>query len=332
MSLYEDLTLLNVQELLHLPPPKWLMENIIPDKGFVGLYGAPENGKSFIALDWALCIASGRPWLGRYPVKTSPTVYVAAEGGRGIRNRVAAWMRHYGAADVPGAYFLLNPLYVREEGTVENFLDMLEERDIWPGLIILDTLSRSFGGGEENASADMGHFVDQITRLAAGRYMAALVVHHKNATGVRERGSTAFRGATDAMFSVDAVREKETGHIILLTLKNDKQKDAERTPDIYLEPVTSVRKLRSLVFQEAEAPPKKEKSGVGPGPMRKVDMLTYLGGHPEGLSFTEWVLGCQVPKRTFIRRIKALIKEGEIYKENGRYFVMPTTEDLIDEE
>jgi len=313
---------------LGLPPSKWLMDTLIPEQGFVGLYGAPSSGKSFLALDWAMCISVGRPWLGTYRTTQAPVIYVAAEGGRGIQQRVRAWMKHYGYLSLPNIYWLLEPLYVREEGVVENFLTTLEEADIWPGLMVLDTLSRSFGGGEENASADMGDFVDSMTRLAAGRRMAALIVHHKNAVGNRERGSTAFRGAADAMFNCNAARNDDN-RIIRVELLNDKQKDDIEAEAIYLAPIKG---LGSLIFERTDPPAKKEKGTGVPTPMRKVDMLTLLGGHGEGLTFSEWRLASAVPKRTFARRVNQLIADGEVYKEDSRYFVYPSPTDLVESE
>lgn len=326
--LYEDIDLLDTRELLALPPTQWLLSPLIPKEGFVGLYGPPSSGKSFIALDWAMCVAQGKPWLGQYPVQQCPVVYVAAEGGRGIQQRVKAWMDYYSYADLPGMYYLLSPLYVREEGTVEAFLSILEAEDIWPGLIVLDTLSRSFGGGEENASADMGHFVDQMTKLALGRRMAALIVHHTNAQGQRERGSTAFRGAADAMFACSAEKDKNSGRITRIELKNDKQKDGEEAAAIYVRPVLG---KFSLILEQTDAPPVKERhDGTGPAPMRKIDMLTLLGTHEHGLTFTEWRLACGIPRRTFARRVGQLIGDGEIAKENGYYTVIPSVVDLAE--
>lgn len=325
---HPEIELLTVPELLALPPVKWLIEPLIPEEGFVGLYGAPGSGKSFVALDWALCIAEGRNWLGRFLTKQAPVIYIAAEGGRGMQQRVRAWMEHYGYKhDIPGLYFLLHPLYIREEGTIEAFLDMLEDADIWPGLVILDTLSRSFGGGEENASADMGSFVDSVTRLAAGRHMASLVIHHKNAQGSRERGNTAFRGAADAMFDCTAEYDAILG-ITRITVKNDKQKDGGEAETVYLAPVQD-KKYASLVFEETVAPPKKDRGGKGLVPMRKVDMLTLLGTHVDGLTFTEWLLSSQVPRTTFRKRITRLMADGEIFKsDTGRYFVYPSNIDI----
>jgi hypothetical protein len=326
--LYDDIDILTTNELLALPPSRWLMEGIIPEEGFIGLYGAPGSGKSFIALDWAMCISEGRPWLGRYKTKQSPVVYVAAEGGRGIQQRVRAWMSYYGYRELPAMYYLLSPLYVRTEGTVEKFLDELATLDIWPGLLVLDTLSRSFGGGEENASADMGHFVDRVTQLATGRRMAVLVVHHKNATGLRERGNTAFRGATDAMFACNAEKDKVTGHIIRVELVNDKQKDALETPTIYVTPVAEAKP--SLVFELTEPPPAKQRKSGPPQPMRTIDMLTLIQSHAEtGLTQVEIMHMCGLSKSTFFRRMKRLTNDGLVWRDSGRYYAMPDTEDLI---
>lgn len=320
MSLYHDIDLLTTDELLSLPPATWLMDQLIPEEGFVGLYGPPSSGKSFVALDWAMCIAEGRPWLGTHAVKQSPVVYVAAEGGRGIQQRVRAWMKHYGHPKLPAMYFLLSPLYVREDGAVEAFLDTLEDADIWPGLMVLDTLSRSFGGGEENASADMGEFVDKITALASGRRMAALVVHHTNAQGARERGNTAFRGGVDAMFSCAADRNGD-GRIIRVTLENNKQKDSAELPPIYLQPIEGI--TESLVFELAPAPEPKAKAGSHPAAiMRKSDMLQVLGVAEDGLTFSEWRLAAGgIPKRTFARRVKQLLADGEIEKQDFKYVI-----------
>jgi hypothetical protein len=113
--------LLHTSDLLALPPATWLMHTLIPEHGRVGLYGDPGGGKSFIALDWAMHISEGMSWLGRYPTKQAPVIYIAAEGGRGIQKRVREWMRFYGKQDLAAMYWLLEPLYVREEGVVQDF-------------------------------------------------------------------------------------------------------------------------------------------------------------------------------------------------------------------
>lgn len=53
------------------------------------LYGPSNTGKSFLALDIAYHVAKGVPWGGRR-VRQGNVLYVAAEGGSGFNNRVAA--------------------------------------------------------------------------------------------------------------------------------------------------------------------------------------------------------------------------------------------------
>lgn len=323
--------LLTTRDLLQLPPPTWLMDRLIPTQGVIGLYGHSGDGKSFIALDWAMHISEGMPWLGTYATKQAPVVYIAAEGGRGIQKRVRAWMQARGKVDLPAMYFLVAPLYVREEGVVEEFLDSLNRRhlgpeeDIGPGLVVLDTLSRSFGSGEENSSADMGHFVDKVTGMAAAKAMSVLVVHHKNATGSRERGHTAFRASLDAMFSCDSEKNSD-GRIVRLTLTNDKQKDDIEASKIYVQPKEG--KGLSLVFEEAPPPDPKKRGSGPPHPMRKMDMLTLLSTHVDGLTWKEWQLACGVDRNRFSRRLKQLMAESDIFKDDGRYFATPTNVDL----
>src|SRR2546422_8198989 len=42
---------------------------------YTTLFRSSGGGKTFVSLDWALCIATGKPWRGR-AVKRGPVVYV----------------------------------------------------------------------------------------------------------------------------------------------------------------------------------------------------------------------------------------------------------------
>src|SRR5688572_10978575 len=103
---FEPFTLYTVSELIDLPTPEWLVEGVIAVGALAGLYGPSGEGKSFLALDWALCVATGQNWQGR-TVRRGPVVYVAAEGGRSIGKRVTAWMDAHKVREVPEGFFLL---------------------------------------------------------------------------------------------------------------------------------------------------------------------------------------------------------------------------------
>jgi RecA-family ATPase len=75
--------------LLALDSPEWLIEDMVPTGAQAVLYGPSGEGKSFLALDWALSNATGRTWLGRQ-VKQGRVVYVIGEGGGHMQQRVQA--------------------------------------------------------------------------------------------------------------------------------------------------------------------------------------------------------------------------------------------------
>src|SRR5258706_3804854 len=68
-----------------------LVKGIINVGALVAIYGEPGCGKTFLTLDLALSVADGRSWFGHKVPKRGRVVYVAAEAGASIRNRVGAW-------------------------------------------------------------------------------------------------------------------------------------------------------------------------------------------------------------------------------------------------
>src|SRR5262249_43245516 len=81
-------------EFLNRPGQQWLIPEILPRDGLALVYGESGGYKSFLVMDWAFCLATGTPWLGR-GVAHGNVAYIAAEGGYGIGKRVNAWLVHH---------------------------------------------------------------------------------------------------------------------------------------------------------------------------------------------------------------------------------------------
>src|SRR5688500_5170482 len=108
---YSELAkLITVRDLLAFKEPRWLINGFIHENEIGFLWGEPNCGKTFVALDWALSIASGKRWLGVYDVLTGPVVYMAGEGAGGLQKRIHAWMEKHGEQDILGAYFIVRAL------------------------------------------------------------------------------------------------------------------------------------------------------------------------------------------------------------------------------
>lgn len=336
--------LLTNQQLLQLSDPEWLIDRLIPMEARVGLYGAYGTAKSFIALDWALCIATGRPWHG-HVVQQGPVIYIGAEGGGGIKKRVRAWMAANAVTEVHGIQYLLEPISVRNEQTVDEFITELqtmfpehgefnaegdwEPGGLWPQLIVIDTLSASFDGGEENNSEDMGAFMNGVINIGREQETAVLVVHHSNALGSKARGHTSFGCNLDVVFKTEA--KIAEGKIVgAVGLVNEKQKDDEACDTLYFQP-TKVE--GSLVLKLVDPPPKKDRDRGGPPkPPDMHSMRVVLRAAEDGMTWKEWKIATGLDKPLFNRRISRLMKDGEVYKKEGRYYLVGAIEDYAEDE
>lgn len=234
------LRLYSTTELLSLPAPTWLVDKIIPAGGLVGLYGPPGCGKSFVALDIALCVATGGLWQG-HPVEAGHVLYLAAEGGAGMSKRVRAWLQHNQVrpSQTNIAWLIESvPVHVDSDQMTVLLERVMTEIEDSPDLVIIDTLARCFDG-EESETGDMGRFIAGVDHLRAELGCTVLVIHHTRLGDDRERGNTAFRGAADAMLSV----QKDDDDI---KITNTKQKDAEEFTPLYMR-LTSILDVDSCV-------------------------------------------------------------------------------------
>lgn len=203
----------------------WLCKRIIPADSLGLLFGGSGTFKSFIALDLALHTCRGLPWMGR-KTRKGPVLYIAAEGGAGLWNRIYAWHK------VRGMDWRESPLYVVPVAVdlgadAWRVVDAAQLAGVTPELVIVDTLSQTFSG-EENSAAEIAGYLREIgARFRALWHCAVLVIHHSghNATE-RPRGSSAIRANVDFMLGVFR-DEKE----MLATLTCAKQKDGESFED-----------------------------------------------------------------------------------------------------
>ncbi len=159
------------------------------------LYGPSNAGKTFVALDIAMHIAAGKSWRG-LRVNGGPVLYIAAEGGAGIRNRLAAIKRD--RPDMASATFTLLPVGLDLHGQGDASVVCAIMPDEAPALVVVDTLARSMGAGDENTAKDAAMFVRNcdLIREATGSHV--MVIHHTGKDEERgARGSSALRAAVD---------------------------------------------------------------------------------------------------------------------------------------
>lgn len=239
----EPLRLLTDVELLDVPDVDWLVEGRLPSASIAVGYGEPGIGKTFVYLDLAMSVATGREWLGAMVVQGN-TVYVAAEGRAGLRSRVETWKLANRAAldEATGFHVHAGAINLLAPQDVERFIALA--RPIAPTLIIFDTLSRCMVGGDENSAQDMGLAIAGADRIRTALGTSVLLVHHSTKSGSGERGSSALRGAADAMFALTQTDD-------LLRLTCEKQKDAEAFEPLNLRLAAPYPGAASVTVHEA---------------------------------------------------------------------------------
>lgn len=195
--------------------PPYLIDGILPIRGLAVFIGEPKAGKSNLAADIGFAVARGVAYGGR-PALQGPVFYLTREGVLGFRRRLVALRRHHGAEGEGVPFYMVDDM-PNIGGEETDVGDMLRDLDQFilehslpaPRMVILDTLARCIGEGDENSARDMGRAVTRCEAIE--RHFGCLVglVHHVGKDpGRGARGSNALNAAADVLIVI----EKHDGH------------------------------------------------------------------------------------------------------------------------
>lgn len=245
-------TLLKTLDIKNFPDPEWLIEGMLPEHSLALLYGPWGVHKTFMALDMALSVASGRPWgpLKENKMEPRPVVYLAGEGAHGFKARLGAWLEQAGYDDVPLFHLVpAMPLFAVDE-QLKQLAEAIKEAHIRPAMIVVDTVARAMAGMDENAQKDAAVFVARCDELRRAFDAALLGVHHTGKDQSRgARGSTVLPGSVDVLIRVEPAA---AAHEVILHM--EKQKDGP----VWENPVGMIGTIvgDSLAFKAGTAQPR----------------------------------------------------------------------------
>lgn len=183
----------------------WLIEGLW-GAGAVGVIGgSPKSGKTWMALDMAVAVASGRPCLGRYAVpRPGPAlVYAAEDAPLSVRERLEHLAGARGADFVSlDVGLIVEPSLRLDRGEhVARLRATLARRR--PRLLVLDPYVRLQSADENNAT-EVSAILSTLRELSRAFACAIALVHHAR-KGTGDEPGQALRGSSDFYAWADAL-------------------------------------------------------------------------------------------------------------------------------
>lgn len=291
-------------QLSTLPQPEPLITDTLDKRTVALLSGRRSTGKSFIALDWACCVATGHAWQGRAVAAPAPVLYVAAEGAHGLDQRVAAWEYAWKApADALSVVPL--PINLFKGGGIFDELKALIREEAY-GLVVIDTWARSTVGGKENDNTDSTiafERVDALRRLGP----TVLVVAHTDGADTKTRGATALEDNADTVYRIKG----DAGY---LELERTKRKDGPNEDRHQLQLRVIDLKPGPDEFARSSCIVQNTRGQIVALTDRAKDLLSAFEASftDTGCSKAELRSASGLPSATFARSLKALLMGGAL--------------------
>lgn len=206
---------------LAIPPAKWLVRDVLLKETVGMIAGSPKMGKSWLALDLAISIAAGIPFLNFFPVEESgPVVLVTKEDPNYLlQDRLQKIMiskglgGHYEAntkiinlpTSRPPVYLDLTRSFVfddAEAASLISWLEQIKEKHGSIALVIFDPILRMLSDVDEFKASEIGGSVFRISqRIQTEINCSCILVHHR-AKGLNDEkgsyGSVAFHAFSDS--------------------------------------------------------------------------------------------------------------------------------------
>ena len=206
------------------PAIEYVVEKLIAEGSVNVWFGQWGAKKTWAAIDLAVCVASGKQWLGMATKPCNVLIVDEESGDTRLANRIKDVMRgelgEMADASVPIKSVSLAQFNLLKKPDDAHLLaGLVLELDA--KLVIIDALADVMLGGDENAVKDTQPVFANLRFIAELTGAAFIVIHHANKGG-GYRGSSAIAGAIDTLLSVESKQDNS-----LITFKTEKMRDGE---------------------------------------------------------------------------------------------------------
>lgn len=310
------------------PPPEWLVEGFIPAKAITLLMGQSQAKKSFIAIELAARLASGREFLGR---KTKPgaVLYLAIEDSYDLGLRLKVVTENFDEAShqrlMVSESSVTLPGNTAAFGDLRKFLRAHSEGPNPIRTIVIDTYVY-FHDGDINSPSDTSTILRELRSLILQFKLSIIVVcHPARDNDKRPMGAMNLFNSVACILGVKS--DEDSYFSVLTVLKNKGTPTGQRTRvDFTLVEFgdgTSTLKVQSFSPIAAS----KQPSTAQPSSEDKQLLALLETSTGEGLTHGEWSKAASakhgITLSVFNKRLKKLKNDPRLVLSGSRYCLVP---------
>jgi archaellum biogenesis ATPase FlaH len=257
----------------------WILKDWIMAGGINLIAGMPAAGKSFLALDLAIGMASsGLAWDNR-SVTQGNVLYHFLDGSyRGMRSRVLKLCTSRGIQPPANLIFDFSPLNLKVTSEVLALRQRIHRLDA--SVVIFDVMAKFMPGADENSVAEISPMMNTMREIANQIGTTFILIHHLNKGGNTDL-SYRVRGSSDILGSVDTaiVVTHENQHSAHSMRTIIPQKVRESLPPSQLQfQIESTEESIALRFSETNS--SEMVRTPGQAELMYADILEYLQSKP----------------------------------------------------
>lgn len=290
------------RELRDLPKPQPLIADTLDLETVAMIFGYWGSMKSFVSLDFAACMATGKPWHGREVLRPGRVLYIAAEGAYGINDRLTAWETGWRSPIEDDRLSVLSaaPNLGDRYDVAEVCALVKAERFDY---VFIDTFAKSITGLDENSSKDMGIAVENLYRIrdaSAGGF--ATSVHHTGKDRLTSRGSSAIEAGVDTVYLTESIVKGES-----MKMSRMKRKDGVENDELSFR-LSDVPYTESCILERL-------REGDDAGLARQMDNIMEVYRDcfsATGCTKKELLVASMIPEQHFYRGFNGLLESGRL--------------------
>jgi hypothetical protein len=307
---------------------RWLIEGLWMDQAVGILGGQPKCGKTWMALEMAVSVASGAPCLGAFPVYSrGPVLFYAAEdNSTALRARIETLACNRGVDFQSLDLRIITVSSLRmdlphDQNRLEATVALHR-----PVLLVLDPLVR-IHMADENVSSQMAALLGYFRNLQRKTGTAIALTHHsrKNASsgvgaGYNLRGSSDLYAFVDSFLYMRKNRDQ-------LTLSAE-HRAAPGFGPITLELASSASMDGSVHLKIVSSSPQTESSAAA-NPLHS-RVLELLSRSAEPLTVDSLRSKLQVRNQRLVEALRQLSDQGKVERSPCGYIIKSSIKQLPD--